>query len=75
MEVFDAFWGAKRTVCGLRRRLFAFSRTLEVVRGFDNFGTFGSVFSRFGGLYRLLKVFIAFWIVFNRVLERFNVAL
>ena len=32
--------GRKRTVCRLRRRLFAFSRTLEVVRVFDNFGTF-----------------------------------
>ena len=31
---------AKRTVCGLRRALFAFSRTLEVVRVFDNFRTF-----------------------------------
>ena len=68
IELFDAFGGVKKTVCGSRRRLFPFSRTLEVVRGFDNFGTFGSVFSRFGGLYRVLKVFIAFW----RVLSRFR---
>ena len=63
IEIFDAFWGAKGTVCGFRR-----PASLEVVRGFDNFGTFGSVFSRFGGLYRVLKVFIAFW----RFLSRFG---
>ena len=65
VEVFAAFGDAKRTMCGFRR-----PASLEVVCGFDNFGTFGRIFSRFGGLCRVLKVFIAFW----RVLSRFMAA-
>ena len=44
IEVFDAFGVAKRTVCGLRRMLFAFSITL----------VFFEVF------YSVSEVFIAF---------------
>ena len=53
IEVFDAFGGAKITVRGLKRRWLSFSRTLEVVRVFDNLVLF-EVF------YRVLEVCIAF---------------